>query len=81
MHTDMEMWNEVRRKVLVEGASKRSIRREYRIGSETLAKILANPEPPGYRLSAPRHRSRSTRRSGFSSDCATSTATRAASLR
>ena len=52
----MEMWNEVRRKVLVEGVSKRSIRREYRIGSETLAKILANPEPPGYRLSTPRAR-------------------------
>jgi transposase len=52
----MEMWNEVRHRVLVEGASKRSMRREYRIGSETLAKILANPEPPGYRLSAPRPR-------------------------
>ena len=52
----MEMWNEVRRRVLVEGASKRSMRREYRIGSETLAKILANPEPPGYRMSAARPR-------------------------
>jgi transposase len=52
----MEMWNEVRRRVLVEGASKRSMRSEYRIGSETLAKILANTEPPGYRLSAPRPR-------------------------
>jgi len=52
----MEMWNEVRRRVLVEGASKRSMRREYRIGSETLAKMLANPEPPGYRLSVPRPR-------------------------
>ena len=56
MHTDMEMWNEVRRRVLVEGASKRSMRREYRIGSETLAKILANPEPPGYRMTAARPR-------------------------
>jgi len=52
----MDMWNEVRRRVLVEGASKRSIRREYRIGSETLAKILANPEPPGYRMRAARPR-------------------------
>ena len=52
----MEMWNEVRRKVLVEGASKRSIRRDYRIGSATLAKILANPEPPGYRMKAARPR-------------------------
>ena len=49
VHTDMEMWTEIRRKVLVEGASKRSIRRDDRIGSETLEKILANAEPPGYR--------------------------------
>jgi transposase len=52
----MQLWNEARRRVLVEGASKRSMRREYRIGSETLAKILANPEPPGYRMTAPRPR-------------------------
>jgi hypothetical protein len=49
VHTDMEMWTEIRRRVFVEGASKRSIRRDYRIGSETLEKILANAEPPGYR--------------------------------
>ena len=49
MHTEMEMWTEIRRKVLVEGASKRSIRRDYRIGSAALEKILANAEPPGYR--------------------------------
>jgi transposase len=52
----MEMWSEVRRRVLVEGVSRRQIRREYRIGSETLAKMLANPEPPGYRLTAARSR-------------------------
>jgi transposase len=45
----MNEWTEIRRKVLVEGVSKRSIRRDYRIGSEALAKILANPEPLGYR--------------------------------
>jgi len=50
VHIDMEMWTEIRRKVLVEGVSKRQIRRDCRIGSETLAKILANPEPSGYRL-------------------------------
>jgi transposase len=54
----MEMWTEIRRKVLVEGASKRSIRRDYRIGSEALKKILANPEPPGYRQSTPRPKPR-----------------------
>src|ERR1019366_9091151 len=45
----MEMWTEIRRKVLVEGASKRSIRRDYRISARTLAKMLANAQPPGYR--------------------------------
>jgi transposase len=50
----MEMWTEIRRKVLVEGVSKREVRREFRIGSETLAKILANAEPLGYRLSVAR---------------------------
>jgi len=54
VHTDMNMWTEIRRKVLVEGVSKRSIRRDYRIGSETLKKMLANPAPPGYCRKAPR---------------------------
>lgn len=48
MHADMDEWTEIRRKVLVEGASKRSIHRDYGIGHQALAKILANPEPPGY---------------------------------
>jgi transposase len=50
----MDMWTEIRRKVLVEGVSKRQVRRDYRIGSETLAKILDHPEPPGYRLGVAR---------------------------
>ncbi len=58
MHTDMEMWTEIRRKVLIEGASKRSIRRDYRISAEALEKILAHPEPPGYRQSVPRPKPR-----------------------
>jgi hypothetical protein len=45
----MEMWTEIRRKVFVDGASKRSIRRDYRISARTLEKILANAQPPGYR--------------------------------
>lgn len=44
----MDEWTEIRRKVLVEGASKRSIQRDYGIGHQALAKILANAEPPGY---------------------------------
>jgi transposase len=54
----MNEWTEIRRKVLVEGASKRSIRRDYNIGSEALEKILANSEPPGYRQSAARPKPR-----------------------
>jgi transposase len=54
----MQMWTEIRRRALVEGASKRSIRRDYGVGAETLEKILANTEPPGYRRSAPRPRTK-----------------------
>ena len=50
----MHEWTEIRRKVLVEGASKRSIRRGYGVGAETLEKILTHTEPPGYRAAAPR---------------------------
>jgi transposase len=46
----MDEWTEIRRKVLVEGASKRSVQRHYGIGHQALAKILANPEPPGYQM-------------------------------
>lgn len=56
VHTDMYEWTEIRRKVLVEGVSKRAIRRDYGIGSETLETMLANPEPPGYRMRQPRER-------------------------
>ena len=45
----MDQWTEIRRKVLVEGASKRSIIRAMMgFGHQALAKILANTEPPGY---------------------------------
>jgi len=50
----MQEWTEIRRKVLVERASKRSVCSEYGIGWRTLEKILTHPEPPGYRTSAPR---------------------------
>ena len=52
----MDQWTEIRRKVLVEGASKRSIHRDYRIGHQALAKILANPEPPGYQMAQARRK-------------------------
>jgi transposase len=52
----MNEWTEIRRKVLVEGASKRSIRRDYQVGSAVLEKILASPEPPGYQMAEARRR-------------------------
>jgi transposase len=52
----MELWSEIRRKVLVEGVSKRQICREYGVGWRTLGKMLAHAEPPGYRRQLPRGR-------------------------
>jgi hypothetical protein len=52
----MDQWTEIRRKVLVEGASKRSIHRDYGIGHQALAKILANAEPPGYQMAENRRK-------------------------
>src|SRR5262245_15640944 len=52
----MENWAEIRRRVLVDGLSKRAACREYDIHWDTLQKILENPEPPGYRRKAPRPR-------------------------
>ena len=40
VRTDMEQWSEIRRKVLVEGVSKRQICREYGVGWRTLEKML-----------------------------------------
>ena len=40
VHTDMELWSEIRRRVLVEGVSKREICRDYKMGWRTLEKIL-----------------------------------------
>lgn len=50
----MENWAEIRRRVLVDGQSKRSVCREFAIHWDTLTKILTHPEPPGYRRTAPR---------------------------
>lgn len=54
MYADMEWWESVRRRVLVEGVSKRQVMRETGIHWETLRKILAFSSPPGYRLAKPR---------------------------
>jgi transposase len=52
----MENWTEIRRRVLVDGQSKRSVCREFDIHWDTLQKILGHPQPPGYRHSGPRLR-------------------------
>lgn len=50
----MEIWVEVRRRVLAGELSKREACREYQLHWDTLKKILAHAEPPGYRLKRPR---------------------------
>jgi transposase len=54
VYTDMENWAEIRRRVLVDGLSKRAACREYDLHWDTLTKILSHAEPPGYRRTAPR---------------------------
>jgi transposase len=56
VYTDMENWAEIRRRVLADGQSKRSVCREFDIHWDTLQKILDHSEPPGYRRTAPRPR-------------------------
>ena len=52
MYRDMQRWADIRRRVLVENVSKRQILRETGMHWRTLEKVLANPEPPGYRARA-----------------------------
>ena len=52
----MDTWVTIRRRVLVEGVSKRRILRETGLHWTTLEKILAYDEPPGYRRREPRPR-------------------------
>jgi hypothetical protein len=54
MFTDMEVWADIRRRVLIEGVSKRQILRESGLHWKTLKKILEYSAPPGYRLKMPR---------------------------
>ena len=53
---DMEQWARVRRKVLVNGRSKRSVMSEEGLHWETLQKMLSHSQPPGYRRVAKRGR-------------------------
>lgn len=54
MFTNMEKWAEIRRRVLVEGQSRRSVCQEHGLHWKTLEKILTHTEPPGYRKSKAR---------------------------
>jgi transposase len=49
----MEQWRTIRRRVLVEGVSKRQILRETGLHRVTLEKILRHSAPPGYRRVKP----------------------------
>jgi transposase len=53
---EMEQWARVRRKILVEKQSKRSVMSEEALHWETLQKMLAHPQPPGNRRGAKRSR-------------------------
>ena len=48
MHSNTQVWTEIRRKVLVEKVSVRQICRDYGLSHHTVAKMLENVEPPGY---------------------------------
>jgi transposase len=54
----MELWAEIRRRVLTGEISKRQACAEYEIHWQTLKKILAHEEPPGFRATAPRAKPR-----------------------
>ena len=50
----MEQWSGIRHRILVKGESKQSILEETGRHWTTLEKILANSEPPGYRMAEER---------------------------
>ena len=54
--TNMQLWNEVRRAVLVDGVSQTQACQQFNIHSDTLKRILAHSEPPGYQRSKPREK-------------------------
>ena len=60
MYINMENWAEIRRRVLAEGQSKRSVCREFDIHWDKLQKILVHAGPAGYRRREPRPSKRRT---------------------
>ena len=53
---DMELWTEIRRRVLTGEISRRQAAREYQLNYRTVVKIVGHVEPPGYRRTASRKR-------------------------
>jgi transposase len=51
---NMQQWTDIRRRVLVDGVSKRQILRETGMHWTTLEKILRHSDPPGYHADTPR---------------------------
>jgi transposase len=56
--TNMELWAEVRRRVLTGELSRRQAAKEYHLNYRTVEKIVGHVEPPGYRGGKPRKRPR-----------------------
>jgi len=56
VYTNMELWSEVRRRVLTGELSKRQARKEYSLHWDTLQKMLQHEAPPGYRKKQPREK-------------------------
>ena len=52
MYKDIKEWQQIRARVLVQGASKRQVMRKTGIHWNTLQKVLRYPIPPGYRRSS-----------------------------
>jgi transposase len=54
----VEIYRRIRRAVLVEGKSERTVAREFGIARETVRKMLRYAVPPGYRRQQPPKRLR-----------------------
>ena len=49
MYCDARQWREIRRRILEQGAPKRRVSAETGISRQTIKKMLAHEQPPGYR--------------------------------
>jgi hypothetical protein len=56
VRSDMENWKEIRQQALVNGLSQRAACEKYKLGWQTLKKVLSHSEPPGYRQKEARSR-------------------------